>query len=144
MIIQDFPEYYHYDSEKQFTYHGIVQYNRNPLVQSRPGRWLEDRPHGCRRLWRGGQRRAHSGRRVIVVLNGMPSKSVRKEESVRMLNWAFATFENVKLFAANDIVENAPVYLGSRPSVPLVGGQDLVLTMPRDWRAHALCKHRLR
>ena len=32
-MIKDFPEYYHYDSEKQFIYHGIVQYNRNPLVQ---------------------------------------------------------------------------------------------------------------
>ncbi len=79
----------------------------------------------------------HGGRRVIVVLNGMPSKSVRVEESIRMMNWAFATFENVKLFAANDIVENAQVYLGASPSVPLVGGQDLVLTMPRGWRAHA-------
>jgi D-alanyl-D-alanine carboxypeptidase (penicillin-binding protein 5/6) len=135
-IIHDFPEYYHYDSEKQFTYHGIVQYNRNPLVQAGLADGLKTghTEAGGYGVVGSAER---NGRRIIMVLNGMPSKSVRKEESVRMLNWAFATFENVKLFAANDIVENAPVYLGSRPSVPLVGGQDLVLTMPRDWRTHA-------
>ena len=124
-IIKDFPEYYKYDAEKTFTYHGIVQYNRNPLVQ----RGLAD-----------GLKTGHtdaggfgvvgsadpSGRRVIVVLNG-----------IRLMSWAFSNFENVTLFSANDVVENAPVYLGARPNVPLVGGQDLVMTMPRSWRQHA-------
>jgi D-alanyl-D-alanine carboxypeptidase (penicillin-binding protein 5/6) len=135
-IIHDFPEYYHYDSEKQFTYHGIVQYNRNPLVQRGMADGLKTghTEAGGYGVVASAER---GGRRVIVVLNGMPSKSVRVEESIRMMNWAFATFENVKLFAANDIVENAQVYLGSRPTVPLVGGQDLVLTMPRGWRNRA-------
>ncbi len=135
-LIHDFPEYYHYDSEKQFTYHGIVQYNRNPLVQRGLADGLKTghTEAGGYGVVASAER---NGRRVIVVLNGMPSKSVRVEESIRMMSWAFTTFENVKLFAANDIVENARVYLGASPSVPLVGGQDLVLTMPRDWRAHA-------
>jgi D-alanyl-D-alanine carboxypeptidase (penicillin-binding protein 5/6) len=135
-IIQDFPEYYHYDSEKTFTYHGIVQYNRNPLVQ----RGLAD---GLKtgHTEAGGYgvvaSADHNGRRVIVVLNGMPTSRTRVEESIRLMSWAFANFENVTLFSANDVVENAPVYLGTRPSVPLVGGQDLMITMPRSWRAHA-------
>jgi D-alanyl-D-alanine carboxypeptidase (penicillin-binding protein 5/6) len=135
-IIHDFPEYYHYDSEKQFTYHGIVQYNRNPLVQRGMADGLKTghTEAGGYGVVASAER---GGRRVIVVLNGMPSKSARVEESIRMMNWAFATFENVKLFAADDIVENAQVYLGTRPSVPLVGGQDLVLTMPRGWRNRA-------
>ncbi len=29
-----------------------------------------------------------------------------------MMNWAFANFENVTLFSANDVIENAPVWLG--------------------------------
>jgi D-alanyl-D-alanine carboxypeptidase (penicillin-binding protein 5/6) len=135
-IIHDFPEYYHFDSEKQYTYHGIVQYNRNPLVQRGLADGLKT-GHTDAGGYGVVASAEHGGRRVIVVLNGMPSKSVRVEESIRMMNWAFATFENVKLFAANDIVENAQVYLGASPSVPLVGGQDLVLTMPRGWRAHA-------
>ena len=67
----------------------------------------------------------------------MPSSHARVEESIRLMSWAFSNFENVTLFSANDVVENAPVYLGARPNVPLVGGQDLVLTMPRSWRQHA-------
>lgn len=135
-MIRDFPEYYHYDSEKQFTYHGIVQYNRNPLVQRGLADGLKT-GHTDAGGYGVVASAEHSGRRVIVVLNGMPSKSVRVEESIRMMGWAFANFENVTLFSATDIVDNAPVYLGTRPSVPLVGGQDLVLTMPRGWRAHA-------
>jgi D-alanyl-D-alanine carboxypeptidase (penicillin-binding protein 5/6) len=135
-IIKDFPEYYHYDSEKTFTYHGIVQYNRNPLVQ----RGLAD---GLKtgHTEAGGYgvvgSAEHDGRRVIMVLNGMPTSRDRVEESVRLLGWAFANFENVTLFSANDTIENAPVYLGDRASVPLVGGRPLTLTMPRGWRAHA-------
>lgn len=135
-IIRDFPEYYHYDSEKQYTYHGIVQYNRNPLVQRGLADGLKTghTEAGGYGLVASAER---DGRRVIMVLNGMPSQAVRIQESIRLIGWAFANFENVKMFAHNDIVENAPVYLGSRPNVPLVGGQDLVLTMPRAWRQHA-------
>ncbi len=135
-IIQDFPEYYHYDSEKTFTYHGIVQYNRNPLVQRGMADGLKTGHTDAGGFGVVGSAE-HNGRRVIMVLNGMPTARARVEESVRLMGWAFANFENVKLFAANDVIENAPVYLGTSHSVPLVGGQDLTLTMPRAWRQHA-------
>ncbi len=135
-IIQDFPEYYHYDSEKSFTYHGIVQYNRNPLVQRGMADGLKTGHTDAGGFGVVGSAE-HNGRRVIMVLNGMPSKRARVEESVRLMGWAFANFENVTLFSANDIVENAPVYLGTSRTVPLVGGRDLTLTMPRAWKAHA-------
>jgi D-alanyl-D-alanine carboxypeptidase (penicillin-binding protein 5/6) len=135
-IIRDFPDYYHYDSEKEFTYHGIVQYNRNPLVQRGLADGLKTGHTDAGGFGLVGSA-LRNGRRVIMVLNGMPSKSARVEESIRLLSWSFANFENVTLFSSNDVVDNAPVYLGTRPSVPLVGGRDLVLTMPRSWREHA-------
>ncbi len=135
-IIQDFPEYYHYDSEKTFTYHGIVQYNRNPLVQRGMADGLKTGHTDAGGFGVVGSAE-HNGRRVIMVLNGMPTAHARVEESVRLMGWAFANFENVTLFSANDVVENAPVYLGTRHTVPLVGGQDLKLTLPRAWRQHA-------
>jgi D-alanyl-D-alanine carboxypeptidase (penicillin-binding protein 5/6) len=135
-IIKDFPEYYKYDSEKTFTYHGIVQYNRNPLVQRGLADGLKTGHTDAGGYGVVGSA-DHGGRRIIMVLNGMPSSRARVEESIRLLSWAFSNFENVTLFAANDVVENAPVYLGSRPNVPLVGGADLVMTMPRSWRQHA-------
>ncbi len=135
-IIQDFPEYYHYDSEKTFVYHGIVQYNRNPLVQKGMADGLKTGHTDA-----GGfgvvASAEHNGRRVIVALNGMPSKRAREEESVRLMGWAFANFENVTLFTASDVIENAPVYLGRSPTVPLMGDGPLVLTMSRSWRQHA-------
>ena len=135
-IIKDFPEYYHYDAEKTFTYHGIVQYNRNPLVQRGMADGLKTGHTDAGGFGVVGSAE-HNERRVIMVLNGMPSARARVEESVRLMGWAFANFENVKLFAAGDTVENAPVYLGASHTVPLVGGQDLTLTMPRAWRQHA-------
>ena len=133
-IIRDFPEYYHFDSEKQYTYHGIVQYNRNPLVQAGLADGLKT-GHTDAGGYGVVASAKRDGRRVIMVLNGMPSKGARKQESIRLIGWAFANFENVRLFAASDVVESAPVYLGTRASVPLVGGQDVVMTLPRAWKA---------
>ena len=133
-LIQDFPEYYKYDSEKTFKYNNIEQGNRNPLVQKGLADGLktghtEDGGYG---LVVSAQR---NGRRVIVVLNGMATMRERAEESERLLEWAFREFEDVTLFAAGDTVEQAPVWLGARPTVPLVGGRDLVVTLPRGWRS---------
>lgn len=135
-IIQDFPEYYHYDSEKSFKYNNIDQDNRNPLVQRGTADGLktghtEDGGFG---LVASSQR---TGRRVIIVLNGMATMHQRAEESERLMDWAFREFEDVTLFAAGEVVDRAPVWLGTMDSVPLVGGRDLVVTLPRNWRRSA-------
>lgn len=135
-IIRDFPEYYHYDSEKEFTYNGIVQYNRNPLVQRGLADGLKTGHTDAGGFGVVGSAE-HGGRRVIMVLNGMPSSRARIEESERLMGWSFAQFENVTLFSAADTVDTAPVWLGTRANVPLVAGKDLVLTLPRNWRPHA-------
>ncbi len=135
-LISDFPEYYRYDSEKSFKYNNISQENRNPLVQKGIADGLKTghTDEGGYGLVASAQR---AGRRVIVVANGMTSMHQRAEESERLLEWAFREFENVTLFTAGDTVDSAKVWLGSRPTVPLVGGRDLVLTMPRNWRKDA-------
>ena len=51
-----------------------------------------------------------------------------------MLEWSFREFENVTLFRAGDTVETIKVWLGTEPTVPLVGGRDLTITMPKQWR----------
>jgi serine-type D-Ala-D-Ala carboxypeptidase (penicillin-binding protein 5/6) len=135
-IIQDFPQFYHYDSEKTFTYHNIVQYNRNPLVQRGMADGLKT-GHTEAGGYGVVASAEHGGRRVILVLNGMPTSRARVEESQRLMNWAFASFEDVTLFRAADTIEDAPVWLGTRRTVPLVGGKDLTLTLPRAWRDHA-------
>jgi serine-type D-Ala-D-Ala carboxypeptidase (penicillin-binding protein 5/6) len=135
-IIRDFPEDYHYDSEKTFKYNGIEQENRNTLVQKGIADGLKTghTDAGGFGIVVSAER---SGRRVIVVLNGMTSMHQRGEEATRLLEWAFREFENVTLFAADEAVERVPVWLGTTPTVPLVSTQPLVVTMPRSWRKTA-------
>jgi D-alanyl-D-alanine carboxypeptidase (penicillin-binding protein 5/6) len=135
-LIHDFPQYYKYDSEKEFKYNNILQYNRNPLVQKglADGMKTGHTEEGGYGLVASAER---NERRVIVVLNGMATMHQRAEESERLLEWAFREFEDVRLFSAGDAIEQVPVWLGVTPTVPLVGGRDLVVTMPRNWRSKA-------
>ena len=127
---------YKYDAEKTFKYNNIEQPNRNTLVQKGLADGLktghtEDGGYGI------VVSALRGGRRCIVVLNGLPTMRQRGEEAERLLDWAFREFENVTLFTAGDTVEQAPVWLGASTTVPLVGGRDLVVTMPRGWREKA-------
>lgn len=135
-IIRDYPEYYHYDRETSFNYNGIDQQNRNTLVQKGLADGLKTGHTEA-----GGFGLVASvdrgGRRVIVVVNGCTSMHQRAEEAERLLEWSYREFENVTLFAAAETVEQVPVWLGTESTVPLVGGRDLVITMPRQWRTTA-------
>jgi D-alanyl-D-alanine carboxypeptidase (penicillin-binding protein 5/6) len=132
-IIRDYPEYYHYDRETSFKYNGIDQPNRNTLVQKGLADGLKTGHTDA-----GGFGMVVSvdrgGRRVIIVVNGCTSMHQRAEEAERLLEWSYREFENVTLFTAADTVEQVRVWLGNQPTVPLVGGRDLVITMPRQWR----------
>jgi serine-type D-Ala-D-Ala carboxypeptidase (penicillin-binding protein 5/6) len=138
-IIRDFPEYYHYDAEKTFKYNNIEQGNRNPMVQKGTADGLKTghTEAGGYGLVVSSKR---GDRRVIAVLNGLESMHQRAEESERLVDWSFANFEDVTLFTAGDVVERVRVWLGTSPTVPLVGGRDLVVTMPRNWRRNASVK----
>jgi len=135
-IIREFPEYYHFFSDRTFTYDNITQQNRNPLVMNGMADGLKT-GHTDAGGYGVVASTDRNGRRVILVLNGMPSWNQRVEQSERLMDWAFANFEDVTLFAAAEPVDEAPVWLGESPTVPLVAGHDLVVTMPRNWRNHA-------
>jgi D-alanyl-D-alanine carboxypeptidase (penicillin-binding protein 5/6) len=132
-IIRDFPEYYHYAGEQNFTYNKITQQNRNPLVTAGLGDGLK-----TGHTQEGGYSLAgtteRDGRRVIVVLNGLPSWNSRVTESKRLMDWAFNSFEDVRLFAAGDQVTQAPVWLGEAPAVGLTVANAATVTMPMGWR----------
>jgi serine-type D-Ala-D-Ala carboxypeptidase (penicillin-binding protein 5/6) len=132
-IIRTYPEYYHYDKETSFKYNGIDQQNRNSLVQKGIADGLKTGHTEAGGFGLVGSA-DRGGRRVIVVVNGCNTMRERAEEGERLLEWAFREFENVTLFTAGDTVANVKVWLGSAPTVPLVGGRDLVITMPKQWR----------
>jgi D-alanyl-D-alanine carboxypeptidase (penicillin-binding protein 5/6) len=132
-IITDFPEYYKYDSERSFKYNNIDQENRHPMVQAGTADGLKTGHTDA-----GGfglvASSLRDGRRLVMVLNGMKSMHERAGEAEKMMNWAFANFENVTLFSANEVIDNAPVWLGQSKTVPLVGGRDMIVTLPKSWR----------
>ena len=73
-------------------------------------------------------------RRLILVINGLESTKVRAEEAARLMSWGFREFDNYRLFEAGDTVEEASVWLGEVPTVPLVTSQDVVVTLDRKAR----------
>ncbi len=129
--IRNFPEFYKYYGEKTFTYNGIKQSNRNPAIYRNIGAdglktgHTESAGYG---LTASAERK---GRRIILVINGLPSKKARSTESERLIDWAFRTFGNYKLFSAGEQVTEAEVWLGTQPKVPLVIEKELELTLNR-------------
>jgi D-alanyl-D-alanine carboxypeptidase (penicillin-binding protein 5/6) len=132
-IIRDFPEYYHYAGEQTFTYNKITQINRNPLVTAGLGDGLKT-GHTAEGGYSLAGTTERDYRRVIVVLNGLPSWDSRVTESKRLMDWAFNSFQYVQLFAAGDQVTQAPVWLGQVPVVGLTVAQSTTVTMPMGWQ----------
>jgi D-alanyl-D-alanine carboxypeptidase (penicillin-binding protein 5/6) len=133
-IIADFPEYYRFYNERSFRWNDISQDNRNPTLGRVAGADGLKTGHTEEAGYGLTASAVRGGRRLILVVNGLGSMRQRAEESERLFEWAFREFENVVVFQAADTVEEVPVYLGERPTVPLVAGRDLVLTLPRQWR----------
>ena len=133
-IIVDFPEYYHYYSEKEFTFAGIRQSNRNPLLYKSLGADGLKTGHTEEAGYGLTASALQDGRRVVLVLNGLKSRKARSEESARLIGWAFREFGNYSLFKAGETVEEAGVWLGEAPTVPLVAGQDFTVTLSRKAR----------
>src|SRR5438132_3474526 len=129
--IQDFPEYYHYYSEMGYEFNNIKQGNRNPLLYKGVGADGLKTGHTEEAGYSLTASVKREDRRIILVLGGLPTMKARAQESERLIEWAFREFNDYKLFAAGDKVEDAEVWLGSDPKVPLTVGKDLVVTLPR-------------
>lgn len=71
------------------------------------------------------------GRRLVMVVAGLPTFNSRVSESVRFMDWGFKAWKAQPLFKKGQTVETAEVQLGSATSVPLIAPQDMAVTMPR-------------
>lgn len=129
-LIEDFPEYYHYFAETSFTWSGITQANRNPLLALDLGAdglktgFTSEAGHGL------SGSAVQGGRRVSFVINGLPSERARLEEAERILNWAFRQFVERTLFETDRRVTTAPVWLGAEAEVGLVVAEPLRILVP--------------
>ncbi|HVM79758.1 MAG TPA: D-alanyl-D-alanine carboxypeptidase family protein [Stellaceae bacterium] len=130
-LITDFPEYYHYDAEKEFTFNGIKQGNRNPLLYKDLGADGMKTGHTDEAGYSLTGSAIRDGRRVIMVLGGLPTGKARATESERLLEWAFREFNDYRLAKAGDAIDQADVWLGEQAKVPATTQRDVVVTLPR-------------
>ncbi|SLN54835.1 D-alanyl-D-alanine carboxypeptidase family protein [Oceanibacterium hippocampi] len=134
LLINKFPQYYKIFGETSFTYSGIKQGNRNPLLYKSIGADGLKTGHTEESGYGLVASATQNGRRVTLVLNGLDSVKQRSAESERLIDWAFRNFDNYELFEAGETVEDAAVWLGTAETVPLVLEEPLVVTLSRDDR----------
>uniref|UniRef100_UPI0035B05BBC D-alanyl-D-alanine carboxypeptidase family protein n=1 Tax=Stella sp. TaxID=2912054 RepID=UPI0035B05BBC len=130
-LIADFPEHYRLYSEREFTYGGIKQGNRNPLLYKPTGADGVKTGHTDEAGYGLTASAIRNGRRLILVVAGLGSMRARSQESERLLEWAYREFENYTLARAGQAVEAAEVWLGAADTVPLHAGEDIRITIPR-------------
>jgi D-alanyl-D-alanine carboxypeptidase (penicillin-binding protein 5/6) len=120
LIIRDFPQFYPMFSETSFTWNGITQPNRNPLLRELPGADGVKTGHLSASGFGLAGSAVRDGKRRIIVLQGLSSEAERRTEGPRVMRAAFADFQTYELVAKDAEVATASVWLGRTSEVPLV------------------------
>ena len=129
-----YPELYPMFAEKDFTYNGIKQGNRNPLVYGTQGADGLKTGHTTESGY-GLVGSAHrDGQRVVMVLNGMKSMKQRSSESRRLIDLMFREFKLYRFYDKGQPVDRANVWLGTKNKIDLVLEEPLHLVMARSDR----------
>jgi D-alanyl-D-alanine carboxypeptidase (penicillin-binding protein 5/6) len=131
-LIRDFPHYYAtYYSVKEYAYNNITQPNRNRLL------WTDPYVDGIKTghtenagyCFIGSAKRGDQ--RLISVVLGTNSNSVRFTETQKLLNYGFQFYETVQVYRKGQEVTTLPVWKGAAETLKAGMGQDLYLTLPK-------------
>ena len=129
--IENHYELYQMYKISDFTYNGIKQDNRNPLLYTFEGAdgfktgYTEAAGYG---LVGSAER---GDRRLIVVLNGLESSKSRAQESLRLMDWGFNNFQLVDFYKKNEIIQEVDTWLGKDDKVDLVALEDISVSIPK-------------
>ena len=130
-IVRDYPQYYVLFGLRDYTFNNIAQANRNRLL------WIDPYADGMKT---GNSETAgyclvgsvkRDSRRLISVLLGAPSDSLRATESQRLLNFGFQYFDAVRLYQKDQPVARVRIWKGTRSHLKIGFRQDLFLTIPK-------------
>lgn len=130
-IISEFPEFFHIFSEKEFTFNGIKQGNRNPLLYTMRNADGMKTGHTEEAGFSLTATVKRGDRRLIEAMGGMKSNKERSEEAEKLINWGFREFDNYKILEQGQMVAEVPVWMGEEDSVGLVVNEDVVKTIAR-------------
>jgi D-alanyl-D-alanine carboxypeptidase (penicillin-binding protein 5/6) len=130
-LINKFPEHYATYKEREFTFSGIRQLNRNKLL------WRDESVDGVKTghtdsagfcLISSAQR---NDMRLIAVVSGSESEDERLIASQRLLEYGFRFYATQKLVSQETKVTSAKVWGGKTNEVALGSTKDIYLTLPR-------------
>jgi D-alanyl-D-alanine carboxypeptidase (penicillin-binding protein 5/6) len=130
-VINQYPEQYKMYSQKEYSYNGIKQYNRNKLL------WHDETVDGVKTghtesagycLLASAQR---GSMRLISVVLGADSDKTRSNYSQQLLEYGFRFYETHKLYDANSVLTEARVWKGKKESVPTGIIEDFYVTIPK-------------
>ena len=130
-LIRDHPDYYRLYSEREFRYNDITQQNRNRLL------WLDPNVDGMKTGYTesagyclvASARRG--GRRLLSVMIGAASDRLRAQESQKLLNFGFQSYEALSLFQKDEVIGKLQVWKGARPEMRAGVAADVHVTVPR-------------
>jgi len=131
-IVRDFPEHYSLYSMKEYTYNNIKQPNRNRLL------YMDATVDGMKTghtstagycLVSTAQR---GTRRLISVVLGAASDTVRAQESLKLLNFGFQFYDTVKLYSADEALSQFRVWKGKENEVAVGFTHDFVMSLPKE------------
>lgn len=134
-LIRDFPEFYAYYSQRDFTFNKIRQDNRNLLLRRDPS--VDGMKTGYTEaagycLVASAQREFPNGkRRLLSVVMGTASKEARASESQKLLNWGYSAFDAVRLFEGGQAISTVPVWKGATPEAKLGASGPVFVAVPR-------------
>jgi len=130
-LIRDHPDYYKMYSEREFRYNEITQQNRNRLL------WLDPNVDGVKTgytesagycLIASAKRGA---RRLLSVVVGAASDRLRAQESQKLLNFGFQSYDGLRLFQKGEAIGKLQVWKGSKRELKAGVVTDLYVTVPR-------------
>ena len=137
-LMQDFPEYMHYYSTKQYSYPGTPPSNgnnRNALLFRDPT--VDGLKTGhtaaagyCLVATAKREFPQVGTRRLVSIVLGASSENARANESQKLLNWGYTAFDAVKLFDADQPVATPAVWKGKGSSVKMGRTEAIVVAVP--------------
>jgi D-alanyl-D-alanine carboxypeptidase (penicillin-binding protein 5/6) len=140
-LINDYPEYYHYFSEREFVWHNIHQPNRDLVLGALPGADGLKTGHTDASGYGITISAKRDNQRLILVLNGLRYPQYhndyfpnirRAEEAGRVMDMAFREFRSYPVLAINQVVGTVPVAKGDVPNVAVTAASALNVTMQVD------------
>jgi D-alanyl-D-alanine carboxypeptidase (penicillin-binding protein 5/6) len=130
-IIAQFPDYYRLYSEREFSYNGITQQNRNQLLWRDPSVDGMKTGHTSAAGYCLVSSAEREGMRLIAVVLGAQSPRQRNDGAKKLLDYGFANYETRKLYSAGQQIEAAPVVGGDAEFAGVGPAADLFVTIPR-------------